>query len=84
MKKFVTTLSIILGLITCTQQVNARQTMVKVEPQIQEIEKKDEPVLKRKVAIARFSNETQYAKGAFYDKENDPIGKQALDILSTE
>ncbi len=84
MKKFVTTLSIILGLITCTQQVNARQTVVKVEPQIQEIEKKDEPVLKRKVAIARFSNETQYAKGAFYDKENDPIGKQALDILSTK
>jgi curli biogenesis system outer membrane secretion channel CsgG len=40
--------------------------------------------LKRKVAIARFSNETQYAKGAFYDKENDPVGKQALDILSTK
>jgi curli biogenesis system outer membrane secretion channel CsgG len=40
--------------------------------------------LKRKVAIARFSNETQYAKGAFYDKDNDPIGRQALDILSTK
>ena len=39
--------------------------------------------LKRKVAIARFSNETEYAKGAFYDKNNDPLGKQALDILST-
>lgn len=40
--------------------------------------------LKRRVAIARFSNETQYAKGVFYDKENDPIGKQTLDILSTK
>lgn len=40
--------------------------------------------LKRKVAIGRFSNETQYAKGLFYDKENDPMGKQALDILSTK
>ncbi|QTQ10925.1 penicillin-binding protein activator LpoB [Treponema parvum] len=40
--------------------------------------------LKRKVAIARFSNETEYAKGAFYDKENDPLGKQAVDILSTK
>lgn len=40
--------------------------------------------LKRKVAIARFSNETQYAKGAFYDKENDPMSKQATDILSTK
>lgn len=38
--------------------------------------------LKRKVAIARFSNETTYAKGAFYDKENDPLGKQTVDILS--
>lgn len=38
--------------------------------------------LKRKVAIARFSNETQYGKGIFYDKENDPMAKQALDILS--
>ena len=28
-----------------------------------------EKVIKRKVAIGRFSNETQYAKGIFYDKE---------------
>lgn len=39
--------------------------------------------LKRKVAIGRFSNETQYAKSVFYDKDNDPMGKQASDILST-
>lgn len=42
-----------------------------------------EMALKRKVAIGRFSNETQYAKSVFYDKENDPMGKQAGDILST-
>lgn len=41
-------------------------------------------VIKRKVAIGRFSNETQYAKGIFYDKDNDPMGKQALDILSSK
>lgn len=40
--------------------------------------------IKRKVAIGRFSNETQYAKGLFYDKENDPMRKQALDILSAK
>ncbi len=40
--------------------------------------------IKRKVAIGRFSNETQYAKGIFYDKENDPMGKQALDILTAK
>lgn len=43
-----------------------------------------EKTIKRKVAIGRFSNETQYGKGLFYDKENDPMGKQALDILSSK
>ena len=43
-----------------------------------------ERTIKRKVAIGRFSNETQYAKGLFYDKENDPTRKQALDILSSK
>ncbi|WP_044186398.1 CsgG/HfaB family protein [Porphyromonas sp. COT-290 OH860] len=41
-------------------------------------------VLKWKVAIGRFSNETQYGKGIFYERENDPMAKQALDILSTK
>ncbi len=61
----------------------AQRKVVKVESQVQEV-KQDDYSLKRKVAIARFSNETQYAKGIFYDKENDPMGKQALDILSTK
>lgn len=43
-----------------------------------------EKTIKRKVAIGRFSNETQYAKGLFYDKDNDPMRKQALDILSAK
>ena len=43
-----------------------------------------ERTIKRKVAIGRFSNETQYGKGMFYDKENDPMGKQAMDILSSK
>ena len=44
----------------------------------------EERTIKRKVAIGRFSNETQYAKGLFYDKENEPMRKQALDILSSK
>lgn len=44
----------------------------------------EDRTIKRKVAIGRFSNETQYAKGLFYDKENDPMRKQALDILSSK
>lgn len=43
-----------------------------------------EKKLKRKVAIGRFSNETQYGKGLFYDRDNDPMRKQALDILSSK
>jgi curli biogenesis system outer membrane secretion channel CsgG len=59
------------------------QKITRVEPQVQPV-KHEEQALKRKVAIARFSNETQYAKGIFYNKENDPLGKQATDILSTK
>ncbi|MCQ2174200.1 MAG: CsgG/HfaB family protein [Bacteroidales bacterium] len=43
-----------------------------------------EKTIKRKVAIGRFSNETQYSKGLFYNKANDPMRKQALDILSSK
>ena len=46
---------------------------------------KDEPKgLKRKVAIGRFSNETRYGQSFFLDKNNDRIGKQAMDILSNK
>lgn len=38
--------------------------------------------LKRKVAIARFSNETQYGRSFLIDSNADPVGKQAVDILS--
>ena len=40
--------------------------------------------LKRKVAIGRFSNETRYGNSFFLDKNNDRIGKQAMDILSAK
>lgn len=60
-----------------------RKTKI-VEPVIQENPDVGGKVIKRKVAIGRFTNETQYAKGIFYDKENDPMGKQALDILSAK
>ena len=40
--------------------------------------------LKRKVAIARFTNETKYGQSFFIDKNNNRIGKQAVDILSSK
>lgn len=63
---------------------HAQRKVEIVEPVKQDLAEASGRVIKRKVAIGRFSNETQYAKGIFYDKENDPMGKQALDILSAK
>ena len=61
----------------------AQKKVIVEEPTIQTAQPQHKTI-KRKVAIGRFSNETEYGKGLFYDKENDPMGKQALDILSTK
>ena len=81
MKKILLRLVIIsILVVSCT----THQKVVKVETQIQEA-KQEALSLKRKVAIARFTNETQYAKGIFYDKNNNnPVEKQAADILATK
>jgi curli biogenesis system outer membrane secretion channel CsgG len=39
--------------------------------------------LKRKVALARFTNETRYGSGLFVDPSHDRLGKQASDILAS-
>lgn len=39
------------------------------------------PRLKRKIAVARFSNSTRYGKGLLFDGENDPLADQAKDML---
>ncbi|MDR1155089.1 MAG: CsgG/HfaB family protein [Bacteroidales bacterium] len=62
--------------------IDAQTARTQVEPQVQPSAEKGK-ALKRRVAIARFTNETAYGKGIFYDKNNDPMAKQALDILST-
>lgn len=74
--------AVALCLLLCSGSIWAQRTteIVETPSQVQD----DGMVLKRKVAIGRFSNETQYAKGIFYDRENDPMGKQALDILSSK
>jgi len=54
-------------------------------PQVSKtVETKFERSLKRKVAIARFSNETKYGQGFFYDQNDDRLGKQAMDIFSAK
>lgn len=79
MKKNLIGVAFLLIIISAT----AQKKVERVESQVQETVTEGQ-FLKRKVAIARFSNETEYAKGIFYDKANDPLGKQAVDILSTK
>lgn len=40
-------------------------------------------MLKRKIAIGRFTNETSYGKTFLRDGDQDPLGKQASDMLAT-
>ena len=78
------TLSLLL-LAGCTS--STKQKINKVEshqPQIsQTIQQGQQKLLKRKVAIARFSDETKNSKSIFVDKNYDQIGKQASDILAS-
>ncbi|MDB5916646.1 MAG: curli production assembly protein CsgG [Massilia sp.] len=40
------------------------------------------PTLKRKIALGRISNETDYGKSLLRTSEGDPVGKQISDMLS--
>jgi len=60
------------------------ETLPEKKPQISKTFTPEAPqrYLKRKVAVARFTNETKYGQSFFLDKNQDWIGKQAMDILS--
>lgn len=40
------------------------------------------PTLKRKVALGRITNETNYGQSLLRDRHDDPLGKQVTDLLS--
>lgn len=40
------------------------------------------PTLKRKIALGRISNETNYGQSLLRDQHDDPLGKQVTDLLS--
>jgi curli biogenesis system outer membrane secretion channel CsgG len=67
----------------CATVSNPRLEPVRV---IQESPQSNAPkgsskVFKRKVAVARFSNETRYGRSLLTDGDLDPLGKQASDML---
>jgi curli biogenesis system outer membrane secretion channel CsgG len=71
------------GCATTTPTVVKVEKPTVVQPKI--VLRKEEPVLKRKVAIARFGNEAQYGKSALFGLNNNySIEKQATDILSAK
>jgi len=41
------------------------------------------PTLKRKIAIGRFSNSTNYGRALLLDDQKDPLAEQASDMLAT-
>ena len=76
MLKFYMTFSIMLSAFAF-QDISAQSAFVQTSNESQ-------ATLKRKVAIARFSNETQSGTSFLVDDSGDRLGKQASDILSSK
>lgn len=73
---------IVVALGALSQQAQAQDPKrIEAHPGVNLSKPQQNKGLKWKVAVGRFSNETQYGKGIFYDRENDPMAKQALDLL---
>jgi len=52
------------------------------EAQLNAQQAPDAPLLKRKIALGRITNETKYGQSLLRDDAGDPLGKQVTDILS--
>lgn len=73
-------LVMLLLLCGCATQNSLQNTIIN-NPKEVSVAKRN---LKRKVAIARFSNESKFAKSIFNDGSENNAGKQATDILSSK
>ena len=79
----------IFGLASCatkSTKIEAENAAVSRTEQQAAQDAQDQPatvMLKRKVAIGRFTNETRYGRTFFRDADLDPLGKQASDMLAT-
>lgn len=78
---------IIAGCATVTAPPTTVEAPVSRQEQ-QEAQKKlsipETKIYKRKIAIARFTNETRYGRSLLLDSELDPLGKQASDMLMSQ
>ena len=80
----------ILGLAACSTvtpppvKVEAPVTREEQKEAQKELAVPDVKTYKRKIAVARFTNETRYGKSLLRDTDLDPLGKQASDMLMTQ
>ena len=63
-----------------TQEIVSKPIVTK--PQVSKTIEETSKGLKRKVAIARFTNETKHGNSFLLDENKDRVGKQAKDILA--
>lgn len=85
-RHFVFLMGILVLLQSCATVQKSEVEVIDTKPKISKVLTGEAPsrFLKRKVAIARFSNETKYGQSFFVDENRDLIGKQAMDILSAK
>lgn len=70
---------------TVNSPVNVEEQNISKNEQIasqQQATAAHEPVLKRKIAIGRFTNESQYGRSLLRDDFGDPLGKQLTDMMT--
>lgn len=79
---FISLLASVIAISGCSTVTKPTVNKVASEPVISPVLQQEAKGLKRKIAIARFSNETKHGSSFLLDENNDRVGKQAMDILS--
>ena len=76
-------LVIVFYLASCSTATRQRVNKIPLRPQVSRTLENKYMGLKRKVAISRFSNETRHGSSLLFGDDNNRVGKQAMDILSS-
>ena len=63
-------------------QVESPRTQAEQRTAQQAVAAARSPTLKRKIALGRITNETNYGQSLLRDRHDDPLGKQVTDLLS--
>jgi curli biogenesis system outer membrane secretion channel CsgG len=74
-------LSTALILCGCATAAKAPERVAALAPVNATVAVPETPTLKRKIAVARFSNSTRYGKSLLSENESDPLADQAADML---